>query len=561
MLRHTSLQNALNCHIQDICIGHTGNPLGIGHTGNRSDQEHGSVRTRHHSDVSRSSRRDSNTHRNTIPLEHADPGEHSPASMIRHRPARSRSRSYDSVSPRRRSRSTSRSRGKKKKSHKKRKHSSTSSSSSRRSSSSCSSERERKQHKSKKKKKKHSKSRSSKRDKSRKKHKRKRSPSPSLSPSSSLVSSDSSSSPRRSPARKKSRITSRSPSPAGVNPQSASRAVSPASHRDHLSLYADSYDEFNSHSEDAQDLAPDNADHVSESQSEVSPEDMQFVSIVEEVFKLLPADMFPRKTEELLGGNRPRSSIELEDRKATRKSTSLPQSRRPLMKAIECLNESLGASEVDGTFPMPSTITQDWVPSRADIKKQVKFKFYQAHNEFISTANASALDPDAARFGMSLNGSYPVKVSAIKDLETLSRDTIKILSHAEIFSFAAFKSLQSENMDSKVLFEILKSMSRAVTDAMSIVTAQTLGLQQLRREAALESAPKGFLTDEAKRKLRLSSFTSKLLFDWQVGTIYKENMAENQETLIRNAVSYQAKPNPSFSSSKKSKTKSGKKKS
>ena len=82
-------------------IGHTGNPLGIGHTGSRSDQEHGSVRTRHHSDVFRSSRRDSNTHCNTIPLRHADPGEHSPASMIRHHPARSRSRSYDSVSPRR----------------------------------------------------------------------------------------------------------------------------------------------------------------------------------------------------------------------------------------------------------------------------------------------------------------------------------------------------------------------------------------------------------------------------------------------------------------------------
>ena len=121
-----------------------------------------------------------------------------------------------------------------------------------------------------------------------------------------------------------------------------------------------------------------------------------------------------------------------------------------------------------------STITQDWVPSRAGIKKQVKFKCYQAHNEFIPTENASALDPDAARFGMSLTGSYPVKVSAIKDLETLSRDTIKILSHAETFSFAAYKALQSENMDSKVLFEILKSMSRAVTDAMSIVTPRPL---------------------------------------------------------------------------------------
>ena len=231
------------------------------------------------------------------------------------------------------------------------------------------------------------------------------------------------------------------------------------------------------------------------------------------------------------------------------------------MKAVECLNESMGASEVDGTFPMPPTITQDWVLSRADIKKQVKFKFYQAHNEFIPTASASALDPDTTCLGMSLTGSYPVKVSAIKDIETLSRDTIKILSQAEIFSFAAFKSLQSENMDSKVLFETLKSMSRSITDAMSIVTARTLGLQQLRREAAIESAPKGFFTDEAKRKLCLSSFTSKLLFDGQVSTIYKEKMNENQETLIRNTVSYNAKPHPSSSSTKKPKAKSGKKKS
>ena len=131
-------------------ISHTGNPLGIGHTGNCSDQEHGSSRTRHHSDVSSSSRRDSNTHRNTFSLRHADSGQHSPALIIRHRTARSRSCSYDSVSPRRHSHLTSRSRGKKKKSHKKRKHSSTSSSSNRCSSSSSSRERERKRHKSKK---------------------------------------------------------------------------------------------------------------------------------------------------------------------------------------------------------------------------------------------------------------------------------------------------------------------------------------------------------------------------------------------------------------------------
>ena len=513
-------------------IGHTSNPLDISHTGNLSDHEHsvprsrsvrsdaiehGSNRTRHRSDVSRSSRRDSNTHREIIPLRHADPGEHSPASMIRHRRSRSRSHSYGSVSPRHHSCSPSRSRGKKKKSHKKKKHSSTSSSSSRCSSFSFSRERERKRHKSKKKKKKHSKSHSSKRDKREKKHKRKRSPSPSPSSLSSSVSSDSSSFLQRSPARKKSRINSRSPSPADVNPHSASRTASPASHRDHLSLFADNDDEFNSHSEDNQDLAPDTEmQNVSEIQSDVSTDDMKFQNLVEEVFKLLPANMFPRKAEEFFVGNRPRSSIELEMQKVTKKSISLPQSRGPLIKAVDCLKESLGASEVDGSFPMPPTITQDWVPSRADIKKLVKLKYYQAHNEFVPTANASVLDPDAIRLGMSLTGSYPVKVTAIKDLENISRDIIRLLSHAEIFSFAAFKSLQSENKDSKVLLEILKSMSAGITEAMSIATAQTLGLQQLRREAAVELASKGFLTDEAKRKLCLSSFTSKFLFDGQI---------------------------------------------
>ena len=106
---------------------------------------------------------------------------------------------------------------------------------------------------------------------------------------------------------------------------------------------------------------------------------------------------------------------------------------------------------MDGSFPMPPTITQGWIPSKADIKKLVQLKYYQAHNEFIPTATASVLDPDTIRLGMSLTGSYPVKVTAIKDLENLSRDIIRLLSHVKTFSFAAFKSLQSENMDSKVL--------------------------------------------------------------------------------------------------------------
>ena len=49
-----------------------------------------------------------------------------------------------------------------------------------------------------------------------------------------------------------------------------------------------------------------------------------------------------------------------------------------------------------------------------------------------------------------------VSLNIIKPImsgEVQSRDMIRILSHAEIFSFAALKCLQSGNMDSRVFME------------------------------------------------------------------------------------------------------------
>ena len=99
------------------------------------------------------------------------------------------------------------------------------------------------------------------------------------------------------------------------------------------------------------------------------------------------------------------------------------------------------------------TIAQDWLLSRTDINK-LKY-YYQAHNEFISTANASVIETDANCLDLSLSGSYPVKVSSLQDFEVQSRYMIRILSNAGIFSFAALKCLQSGNMDSRVFMEPL----------------------------------------------------------------------------------------------------------
>ena len=62
--------------------------------------------------------------------------------------------------------------------------------------------------------------------------------------------------------------------------------------------------------------------------------------------------------------------------KATKKIISLPQSKCPLIKTFDCIKQSLGAMEVDGSYSMPPTIAQDWLLSRADINKLVKLKYY-----------------------------------------------------------------------------------------------------------------------------------------------------------------------------------------
>ena len=134
-----------------------------------------------------------------------------------------------------------------------------------------------------------------------------------------------------------------------------------------------------------------------------------------------------------------------------------------------------------------------------------------------------------------LTGKYPVKVSSLETHEKQARDIIRVLSHAEIFSYASFKSLHQENMDVKVLSQLLESTSIGIKDAMSIACVQALELQQLRREAAISSASRS-LTEDSKQRLRAVPLNSKLLFGGQLDTIYKENTELNTSNLVNSAV-------------------------
>ena len=160
----------------------------------------------------------------------------------------------------------------------------------------------------------------------------------------------------------------------------------------------------------------------------------------------------------------------------------------------------------------------------------------QSHYETIPTSSASKLDTDATRLGISLSGTFPVKVSHLDVYEKQARETVKLLSHAEIFSYAAFKCLQLQEMDSRVLSKHLESISIAIKDAMSIATLQSLAIQQTRRETAISSATKP-LNDLAKQKLRAAPLNSPTLFGGRIDEIYQENTDSNREDLVNNAAS------------------------
>ena len=112
-----------------------------------------------------------------------------------------------------------------------------------------------------------------------------------------------------------------------------------------------------------------------------------------------------------------------------------------------------------------------------------------AHWFSIPMAGTSNLDAiDASYLGMSLSGNHAVKVTFLETYEKQALEMVCILSHAEVFSYAVFKSLQQEDMDARVLSKLLESISIAIKDSMSIAVVQLLLIQQTRREAAISSA-------------------------------------------------------------------------
>ena len=190
-------------------------------------------------------------------------------------------------------------------------------------------------------------------------------------------------------------------------------------------------------------------------------ERVDFATLIDEVYNLLPSDRFPWMTT--VSKLKTKSSIQKELQKDLPKNVSVPQSECT-KGAFDCVKSALGPKpHKDGNYPDPVSIIKDWCPDNKVLKDMISLKRkYQSHNAAIPTSSASKLDTDATRLGISLSGTFPVKVSHLDVYEKQKRETVKMLSHVEVFSYAAFKCLQLQEMDSRVLSKLLESISIAI---------------------------------------------------------------------------------------------------
>ena len=159
-------------------------------------------------------------------------------------------------------------------------------------------------------------------------------------------------------------------------------------------------------------------------------ERMGFPLITEEIFKLLPADNFPRKSisDSSSPPQKPKSSIEEDLKKEDRKFISLPQSQilSSTMKFIQNQYKK-------------DLLPEGWTVSKKEQNALVSISYYKSHADIVPTQREVTLDPDSSKLHLALTGNCQIPTGIF---ENQLRDLLRILSHSDIFSYAVYKCLQ-----------------------------------------------------------------------------------------------------------------------
>ena len=231
---------------------------------------------------------------------------------------------------------------------------------------------------------------------------------------------------------------------------------------------------------------------------------------------LLPPEFCPRKeSSETI--QRPRSTLDALNPTEDKNSTSLPQSL--LIKDVVNVFQSLIDKKVE----------PGWVTNQSlERELGIVMKYYQSHGQLFPTS-VPKIDKDASLLDLASSGNVNFPVKSLETMERQARNMVTINSYADLFTAAAVKALESDNLDASMLKRLLSSIVSCLKHSSSMAVILTVELLQTRREAAIERSK--ILTEATKNKLQ---------------NLAKSNSESQQQSFIASSVAQSSQASSRF---------------
>ena len=265
-------------------------------------------------------------------------------------------------------------------------------------------------------------------------------------------------------------------------------------------------------------IQPNLTQQNKESDLETESEVWSFDRAINEVFRLLPPELCP-KTQQDQAPLKPLSGIEQLMESRSTPLLVLPQSKL-VQNTTKYIQNRLESDKC----------LRDWICPQSLVSALAPTKFYKSQNQYLPTDNIPQLEVDASLLDISNKGSASIPLKNLEAWERKARKLVAINSHADLFSSAAFLSLQQESMSVAALSRLLEAVAKSIKHATAMSTLLTTELFQARRDTALASSK--LLLDNSTYELRNAPINSKSLFDGRIKEIAKSNFEAQQQRFL-----------------------------
>ena len=243
------------------------------------------------------------------------------------------------------------------------------------------------------------------------------------------------------------------------------------------------------------------------------PPRFSFDRAINEVFRILPADICPR-----VMAPAPARLQGFMDFGEESSSTDHPCAI-PMPPLVPQLLESL-EEEAKG-----KTDSSSWSVSSATMSKKLKFSpsLYKFSGESFPVSLPS-LDQDASRLDLRTPSSVSISLKTLERWEARFRQLVGIAAYSNAFTAALHTSLKDADSLSQPSLLLLEALNKSSSHSMGVAMASSSEMLRSRREAHIPSS--SVLSENARRKLRTVPLASRSLFGGVVGEVAEAEQSD-----------------------------------